>query len=128
MKKHEAKDHTKLEAWARHFLKSRGGCAIELKHTRGRKSLPFSDLEDHQKEALQAFAKGFVWKIDDTGYRQKPFDIIGSSGGAAFVAVRYPKVIAIIFIHDWCEEEEKSYRKSLTEERARKIAYYCIRI
>jgi len=123
MIKHEAKDHTLVEAWMRNFLKERHGCAVELKHLRGRNALPFSDLDPEQKEKLISYSQCFVWKLDDAGYRKKPFDIVGASGGAAFVAVRFPKVITIILIQDWIEEEERSSRKSITEERARKIAF-----
>lgn len=128
MIKREAKEHSTVEAWMRHFLQDRHGCAIELKHLRGRPALPFSDLDPEQKEKLLAYSQMFVWKLDDAGYRKKPFDFIGASGGAAFVAVRYPKIITIIFILDWVEEEERSVRRSLTEERAKAIAYDVIHI
>lgn len=124
MKKQEATQHKAVSAWMREFLKTNHAVAVELKHSRGASSIPFSALEEHQKDALQAvFTASVIHKLDDGVYRQLPFDLFGIAHSMAFVAVRYPAYIAIISINEWCEEERTSPRKSLTQERARKIAY-----
>jgi hypothetical protein len=128
MTKQEAKEHTKVEAWMRHELRKGHAVAVELKHSRGKDSLAFAELKPRQKAKLSAFGNPFVWKIDDAGYREKPFDIIGTPYGFAYVAVRFPSCIPIITILDWMLEEESSQRRSLTERRAREIAHAIIEI
>jgi len=128
MKKQEATQHAAVSAWMRDFLKTHHGCAIEVKHTRGKDSIPFSALEEHQRVALAAvFGNIVVHKLDDGGLRKLPFDLFGLAHVPAFVAVRYPDFIAIVAIHVWMQEEETSKRKSLTRERALELAYDVIR-
>lgn len=128
MKKIEATQHSIVAAWMKSYLKTQRAVAVEIKHTRGKASIPFSALETHQKEALNAaFTGSVVHKLDDGVYRQLPFDMFGIANSMAFVAVRFPKVITLISISRWCAEEKVSTRKSLTEARARAIAYEVIR-
>jgi len=123
MKKSEASQHTAVAAWMRNFLKKHHSVAVEVKHTRGKNSLPFSALEVHQRDALMAVhGTGLVFKIPDGGYQKLPFDLFGMARSLSFVAVRYPKFIAIIDIQRWVLEEMKSERKSLTDARAIEIA------
>lgn len=69
--------------------------AWELKQTKTN-SLSFSLVVDHQVNALKR-VKGFV-------------------------VIKYPKFFCLIDILDWCNEVERSDRKSLTSERAKEIA------
>ena len=99
MKKREATQHSKIAAWIRYVMKSANvDVKVELKHTRGADTFPFSELPEHQLTDLVSFAdrQGFVHKFDDAGYRKKPCDFIGVRGGMSFVAIRYPKFIACI--------------------------------
>ena len=123
MKKSEATQHTAVAAWMREFLKRHHSTAIEIKHTRGKNSIPFAALETHQRDALMAVVgTGIVFKIPDGGYQKLPFDMFGLAHSLSFVAVRFPKFIAIIDIKRWVLEEMKSERKSLTDARAVEIA------
>lgn len=132
MKKHEASHHTKVEAWVRHHLKEqpRINLKVELKHTRGASSLPYTALEPHQLDDLLSFAHGFpfVHKFDDVGYREKPCDIIGVAGGLSLLAISYPDAIILISIFVWMQEEKDSKRRSLPRERARALAYDIIKL
>ena len=132
MKKREASEHSRVEAWMRHHLKQNPHIAlkVELKHTRDTLSLPYAALEPHQLDYLLSFANSepFVYKFDDTGYRQKPCDLIGVTGGLSLVAIRYPSSLPLLSVFVWQEEQRTSKRKSLTEERARVLAYDVIEV
>lgn len=129
MKKHEATQHTKIEAWVRHFLKTHAACKVELKHSRGKSTFPFSEVPQHQLDDLEAFNSGcpFVHKFDDSGYRKKPVDIIGVAGGHSFIAIRYIKHVYIISYDVFTFERRKSARKSISEERAKEISFDIIK-
>ncbi len=129
MVKKEASQHVLVEAWMRNFLLTHRGCVIELKHAKGGTSIPYSVMEEHQEPSLRGAQDGvFVWKIDDVGYRKKPFDLIGVSDAYAFIAVRFARFIAIISIDVWQQEREKKERKSLTKDRARIISFDIIEV
>lgn len=124
MKKKEASQDSLIEAWMRYFLKTHPSCVIEAKHTRGADSVAYKAMEEHQPVFLRAAQdEVVVWKIDDVGYRQKPFDFIGVAGAYSFVAVRFDRFIAIISLNVWEEEQKRGERKSLTSARAREIAF-----
>ena len=129
MKKKEASQDSLIEAWMRYFLKTHKSCVIEAKHSRGKDSIAYNSLEEHQPLFLRSAQDDvFVWKIDDVGYRQKPFDFIGVSGAYSFIAVRFPKFIAIISLDIWEFEQRKKERKSITSTRARDISFDVIEI
>lgn len=96
---------------------------FELKQTT-EDSIPFSDLQPHQREGLLAVEEGgFVWKLSDADPREKPFDMIATGLMSAYVAVKFPgKMITVIPIDDFLQEESVSKRKSLTLVRATIIA------
>ena len=107
-------------------LKYRYGstCAIEIKICKTG-SLPFSRLEEHQKNALLLTKHGcVVHKIPDAGY-QNPFDAFMLCHEPAFVVIMFwergKKEFFVIDIDVWVAEESSSKRKSLTEDRARDI-------
>lgn len=123
MKKKEATQSSKIMAWIRWYIKTyKRNCAVELKHTRGKNTMPMREIYDHQRTNLDDFKDSFVWKIDDAGYREKPFDYVGTYQGDAFVAIRYTKVIYIIPI----DKINTIKAKSLDEITAKSIAFSTI--
>jgi penicillin-binding protein-related factor A (putative recombinase) len=130
MKKREATQHSPVAAWMRYFMqKTNRNVKVEIKHTRGETSFPFSELEDHQLQDLISFNDGdpFIHKFDDAGYRVKPCDMIGVLGGYSFIAIRYNNFIAILSVNVYVQEKNTKARKSITEDRAEKIAYDIIK-
>lgn len=119
----EAKFQTAFSRWATNNLMETTVC--ELKLTKG-KSLPFSALAPHQKNALTRAVLGCVrHKISDSGFDQKPFDHFTICNSPAYVVVMFykrgQKEFYMIPISKWETEETLSKRKSLTEDRAREI-------
>lgn len=110
------------------YVKNRwrhGSAAIEVKITKD-KSLPFNAVKDHQIAGLSVAKHGtLAYKIPDTGYDQKPFDMFVFQGAGAYVMVMFwkrgSKTCYLIDIDDFLKEKETSDRKSLTEERANEI-------
>jgi hypothetical protein len=108
--------------------------AFELKIVKGN-SIPFNAVQEHQITALREVQNGYYYKISDTPFnhsqgfrfhRPKPFDCFIILGRAYVVLLFYKprrKMEAIfIDVNDWVTEQQTSTRKSLTEERALKIA------
>lgn len=117
--KHEAKLTTQFLKWA--SVNFRQTFAFEVKQSQW-KAIAFSDLAPHQKQALMIAKHGFLkWKIPDAGF-QNPFDGFCLYQVPAYVVVFFGKNFYMIDIDVWCEEEKTSSRKSLTEERAKKLS------
>lgn len=110
---------------------SHGSAAFELKITKTG-SLPFSRLEEHQLEALKKSKdKSLFHKISDMSLNAKPFDCFVLQEALAYVAVlfyeeREEKVAYLIDVDAFILESQTSIRKSLTKDRARQIAHYCV--
>jgi len=99
--------------------------AIEVKITKtGR--LPFSCLADHQEQALLQAERTIAYKIADTGYAKKPWDIVVLHRAIPIiVAVFYsPQKTSIyeIPIRNFIFERERSKMKSVSQARAEMIA------
>jgi len=99
--------------------------AIELKITHS-KSLSFAAVKDHQIAGLLVAKHGtLAYKIPDTGYDQKPFDMVVLTGAEAYILIMYYqkgcRICYIIDIDVFQKEKETSKRKSLTEERCAEI-------
>jgi len=124
------KDFQRLfSKWLKHRFGGSG--AFELKITQGGRALPFSAVQDHQKEALfNAHIRSIVYKIDDSGIGQKPFDCFKLDKVPAYVVVMYYqrgcKHFYMIDIETWIREKKNSHRKSLTEDRAKEIGKVCV--
>ena len=126
MKKLEAQFQTQFN----HFLRSvflpehAGGFAFELKHARGKGSLPFADVQEHQLNALQAAesSQGFVYKISDESRTYKPFDCFALRLCRSYVVIRYPSFFVMIRVEGFIQAKNTSRRKSLTEAMAKNIA------
>lgn len=98
---------------------------FELKLVRG-KSLPFSSVKEHQVWALMKAQNAKIYyKIPDCGNSQKPFDCFLLTKIPAYVVIMFyrrgQKEFIIIDINLFAQEQQRSKRKSLTEERAKEI-------
>jgi len=120
---------TRFNAWLKHVWKRTG--AFELKVSPV-DYLSFSAVKDHQEAALYNAHNGTcVYKLPDDTAGYKPFDAFSLAGVEAWVAVMFRcrdrgrKVFYMIAIDDWIKQRNKSARKSLTEEIARKIGLTC---
>ena len=117
--KREAKFNTTFNHWLKHVYKRTA--AFELKQTEGN-SIPFSSVVEHQRNALlQVRHACLVYKIPDVGF-QNPFDTLEMCEQPAYIAIKYPKGVAIIPIDAFLLEEKRSKRKSLTWDRAKAIS------
>jgi len=104
------------------------------------KSMPFSQVKEHQIEALLQAKNGNLYhKISDSpifaGHRTrfttlKPFDCFNIYNAKAYIVVCYykprqKKEFIFIDVEDFVKFSKKSDRKSLTEEAAKDI---CVKI
>lgn len=121
--KREANFQRRFNHWVKEVFKQTA--AFELKQTKT-DSLPFAAVVPHQRGALRN-AKGgtFVFKIPDAGY-QNPFDSFCLHEVPAYVVIKYPDFFCLVGIQDFLEEEIISDRRSLTADRARKIAHIIV--
>lgn len=115
----------------RHWLKTQKtmpSAAFELKQTTTN-SIPFSDVKEHQIDALLAANKGCIlYKIDDQSAGFKPFDYFYLTGAQSYVVIKYPGRFYGIDITQFILEKQESKRKSLTKERAREIASFSVQL
>lgn len=122
------KREAKMQTVFKHYLQSgkyRGPSAVfELKRSVG-DSIPFSLVEDHQEEALDAtLNRSLYYKIPDDTQGQKVFDCFYLSNVLAYVVVSFgPRLRSFVFIpiNAWKHERNNSKRKSLTYDRALQI-------
>lgn len=135
MKKSEAQFTTYFNRWAKHHLDP--PAMIEVKHTHGTTSLPYSAVKDHQRAWLLAGMSrgesrggetvgGKPYKISDQSMGHKPCDVILFGRMRSWVVIKYPKCFVVIDIRLFLHAEEISVRKSLTEDIAREIAEYVV--
>lgn len=124
MIKREAKFTTKFLQWMRDTYKRTG--AYEVKDTRGKNYLPFSEVKDHQIRALRvAHHNVLAYKIPDDSMSYKPFDAIVLAGEPARIVIHYPGFFCLIDVETFVLERDRSIKKrkmSLTAARAREIA------
>lgn len=123
---HEKHFQTEFNKWCKHFIRTTS--VFELKISKG-KSLPFNAVKEHQVHALSmARHKHLVYKIPDDSLGQKPFDSFCIVESQAYVVIMFRaknREFVMIDIDDWLEEQTKSTRKSITEERAKEIGMVC---
>jgi len=127
MNRYAEKDfQIKFTRWLRHKYVS-GSAAFELKITHGGHALPFNAVKDHQIAALMAAKHGNLpFKIPDDSRGEKPFDCFILSSVDAYVVIQYYirgcNEFIMIDVDDFVSERESSsFRKSLTQERAKQI-------
>jgi hypothetical protein len=95
-------------------------CSIEVKHTRGKDYLLYSEVKDEQIAfALRVSSPKGAW-IRTLGMNGEP-DYIWLKNEIAFIVIKYPKGVVHITIGNFLFEKQKSKRKSLTWERASEI-------
>lgn len=103
-------------------------CALEMKDTRGKSSLPFNEVIQEQREFGMAIKsnKGVLIRVVPIvkGYP----DYIYLRNEPAYLPVKYPKSICIIDIETFILEDRRSKRRSLTEGRAKDIAIKVIEL
>lgn len=95
---------------------------FELKHTRGRNSLPFAAVEAEQVTMGNAAysRKGTLVRIT-VGTPGAP-DYIGQRNQITWIVIRFPKAFYLVSLEAFLMEKKRSIRKSLTSERAESIA------
>jgi len=124
--KHEAN----ISLIIRHYLKANPipySCPIEVKDTRGKDYLAFSEVKDEQiNNALASkssngnlirIASGTIGSPDYSWYINAP---------QAPIFIHYPKCLVSIDISVFVKERDTSKRKSLTSARAKEIAHTVI--
>lgn len=109
----------------RHYMRAHPfaeSAAFELKQTR-EDSLPFSDVQPHQIDALLAVKhSNLLYKAPDDSRGVKPFDFFYMHQALAYVVIRYPDFFCIIDIDKFIDEDKRSQRRSLVSFRARQIS------
>lgn len=113
---------TEFNKWLKIVFRGTGAFELKLSKTN---SIPFSDVKQHQKDALFHAKHGtLAYKIPDDTYSQKPFDCFVLTEVHACVAIMFNgkgKNFYLIDVDAWIAEERLSARRSLTETRAAEI-------
>ena len=108
----------------RHWLKAhpQETCSLEVKDTRGKNSLPFSEVKQAQLDYAEAIMSDRGVLLRTQAVVEGMPDYIYLRNEPAYIVIRYPQVIHIISASNFVFEKERSKRKSLTQERAAAIA------
>ncbi len=122
MKKPEAKWQTIFNQYLREQQKKGEMYGFyELKQTT-KESFPFSKIEIHQYDGLQATEKsGLVWKFSDDDMRQKPCDCVSIPPLPSYLVIKFIDAYYIILIRNIVKLREEG-GISITKEQAEKIA------
>lgn len=122
MKKPEAKWQTIFNQYLREqHLKGKMYGYYELKQTT-KNSLPFSQIEIHQYDGLQATEKtGLVWKFSDDDMRRKPCDCGSFPPLPSFLVIKFPDAYYVIRIEEIVKLREQG-GISITYEQAKTLA------
>lgn len=124
MKKREADFGTLF----RHWLKAnpRFTSAYELKQT-SQGSIPFTCIEEHQIEYLQAIKsdKGVLIRVQGTNGEP---DYIYMRNSPANIVIKFPKAFHLIDIDTFLLEKKRSKRRSLTSSRAEDISVVSVKL
>lgn len=122
MKKPEAKWQVTFNQYLREKRKKGEMYGFyELKQTNGN-SLPFSKIEIHQYDGLQATEKeGLVWKLSDEDRRQKPCDTICIPPLPSYLVIKFTGAYYIIRIKDIVKLREEG-GISITQLQAQMLA------
>ena len=96
---------------------------FELKYTENN-TFPFSRIETHQYEGLQAGEKvGLVWKLSDQDMRQKPFDSFCTPPLPAYLIIVFRQDMYMIRIGEIVKLREAGLI-GITLEKAKELASY----
>ena len=129
MKKNEADITPTIKSWLTNVHKRT--CAWEIKQTE-KDNIAYSRLETHQERWLLSFANACAsYKISDESIGHKPCDGFTFAKDRAYVIIFYKtsKTFYVITINNFVfYRDHKAKRKSLTEEEAREISTYKVKI
>lgn len=118
MRKPEAKWQV---IWNQYLREKKHYGFFELKQTT-KNSFPFSKIEIHQYDGLQAAEKGgLVWKLSDEDRRQKPCDAICIPPLPSYIVIKFTDAYYMIRIREIVKLREKG-GISITIEEAKNIA------
>ncbi len=118
MKKPESKWQT---IWNQYLRETKIPGFFELKQS-VKNSLPFSKIEIHQYDGLQATEKnGLVWKLSDEDSRQKPCDAICIPPLPSYLVIVFSGTYYMIRIGEIVRLREEG-GISITKEQAEKVA------
>lgn len=99
---------------------------FELKYTKN-KSFPFSKIEEHQLEGLQATEnEGLVWKLSDEDRRKKPCDTLCLPPLPSYLVLAFERTLFCIRIAKVIELKvagETSITKAEAWELAEKVIH-----
>jgi hypothetical protein len=99
------------------------GVSFELKHSRGKDYLNFSEVKDEQiMYALRVSTVGVLTRVQGLNGEADYVFV----KGPAYIVIKYPRCFCIISIEAFIKEKKESVRKSLTWERACKISFVCV--
>ena len=122
--KREAKWQT---IWNQYLRESKIPGFFELKQT-SKNSLPFSTIEIHQYDGLQATERsGLVWKLSDEDRRQKPCDAISIPPLPSYLVIKFPDAYYMIRINEIVKLREEG-GISITLEKAQEVAEKVVRL
>lgn len=94
---------------------------FELKQTT-KDSFPFSKIEIHQYDGLQATEKsGLIWKFSDDDRREKPCDCQCTPPLSSYIVIKFPDAYYMIQIGQIVKLREEG-GISITVEQARQVA------
>lgn len=118
-KQREASFGVKFREWI--MKNPRYSCTFEMKDTRGKNAMPFSEITPQQRawglavssdEGVLIRVQGLSGEPDYSYYRNAP----------AYVVIRYKEGWAMISIETLIMEDKRSKQRSLTWKRAKDIA------
>ena len=103
--------------------------SYELKDSRGKTSIPFSEVTQEQIDsALMCNSdKGNLIRVIQGKPEGSP-DFIYLKNSPAYIVIKYPNSFSIIGINTFLLEKERSKRKSLTESRATEISIKTVQL
>lgn len=129
MKKIEAKFGLAFQKWAtKNFKFPPSPVFWEYKHTRGKKAFPFREWYDHQRNWSQVISgeKPKFYRIGDYGPQFKMCDAISVCFSEYNIPIQYNDFFVVIGGDVLHEEIKKSDKKSLSEKRAKEIAFLVV--
>jgi len=118
-KKQEANSSLKLREWIK--KNPRQTCSIEMKDTRGKNYLNYSEVDDKQITYAKLISsdKGVLIRVQ--GLNGEP-DYLWVRNQPAYIVIKYPKSTEWITIENFLYEKDKYKKKSLTHDRAVSIS------
>ncbi len=101
-------------------------CTYELKDTRGKNSLPFSEVKEAQINFGMKVksAKGVLIRLEPT--TEGIADYGSWANAPAYVVIKYPKQFVFIDIETFQLENKRSKVRSLSASRAKEISILCV--